>query len=293
MNKIYHKPILIAEIGCNHKGDLRIAKDLILSAAKSGANYAKFQIRDNKYLLGENYFKPHPVPENSYGKTYGEHRDKLEFTIKQHLELKNYCKKNNIGYSTSVWDLKSAEKVNKSKLSTSYIKVPSACNLDFELLNYLAEKYKGKIHISLGMTKNDEVRNIFNFLKKKKRLKDVVFYICTSDYPCNFNDLNLLEITKQKKNFNSKIDSIAFSGHHRGIAVDIAAYTLGARFIERHFTLDRSWKGTDHAASLEPGGLSKLARDLNNTYQSLNLKKKGILDSEKFQRKKLKKFIRI
>lgn len=128
MNKIYHKPILIAEIGCNHKGDLRIAKDLILSAARSGANYAKFQIRDNKYLLGENYFKPHPVPENSYGKTYGEHRDKLEFTIKQHLELKNYCKKNNIGYSTSVWDLKSAEKVNKSKLSTSYIKVPSACN---------------------------------------------------------------------------------------------------------------------------------------------------------------------
>ncbi len=293
MSKIYHKPILIAEIGCNHKGDLKIAKELILSAAKCGANYAKFQIRDNKYLLGKNYFKPHPVPENSYGKTYGEHRDKLEFTIKQHLKLKNFCKKNKIGYSTSVWDIKSAEKVNKSKLSTKYIKIPSACNLDFELLNYLAEKYKGHIHISLGMTKKNEVKKIFNFLNKKKRAKDVVFYTCTSDYPCNFSDLNLLEITKQKKNYDSKINSIAFSGHHNGIAVDVAAYTLGAKFIERHFTLDRSWKGTDHAASLEPSGLSKLARDLNHTYLSLNFKNREILNAEKFQRKKLKKFINI
>ena len=293
METLYHKPILIAEIGCNHKGNISVAKKLILAAAKAGAEYAKFQIRDNKYLLGKDYFLPHPVPENSYGKTYGEHRERLEFTINQHLILQNFCKKNKIKYSTSVWDVKSAEKVNRSKLSKDYIKIPSACNLDFELLNYLAEKYKGKIHISLGMTKNKEVNKIFNFLKKKKRNNDIIFYICTSDYPCDFKDLNLLELKKIKKKFKNKIYDFAFSGHHLGIAPDIAALTLGARYIERHFTLDRTWKGTDHAASLEPSGLAKLRRDLNNTFSALNFKQKEISDCENFQRNKLKKFVNI
>ena len=159
--------------------------------------------------------------------------------------------------------------------------------------NYLAEKYKGKIHISLGMTKNKEVNKIFNFLKKKKKNNDIIFYICTSDYPYDFKDLNLLELKKIKKKFKNKIYDFAFSGHHLGIAPDIAALTLGARYIERHFTLDRTWKGTDHAASLEPSGLAKLRRDLNNTFSALNFKQKEISDCENFQRNKLKKFVNI
>ena len=109
-------------------------------------------------------------------------------------QLMKFCKKNKIKYATSVWDLKSAEKVCKQKISPDYIKIPSACNLDFELLNHLCKHYKGKIHISLGMTTDKEVKKILSFLIKKKRNMDTVFYICTSDYPSDFNNLNLLEI---------------------------------------------------------------------------------------------------
>ena len=98
----------------------------------------------------------------------------------------------------------------------------------------------------------------------------------------------LLEILKIKEKFNKRVKDIGFSGHHLGIAVDIAAYTLGAKWIERHFTKDRTWKGTDHAASLEPAGLSKLTRDLKATYKSFNYKSQEILEIEKPQREKLK-----
>jgi N-acetylneuraminate synthase len=284
----FHKPKIIAEIGCNHKGDLDIAKEMIKQAAEAGADYVKFQKRDNKYLLKDKYNEPHPVKENSYGDTYGEHREYLEFSIKQHKHLYNFCKKNKIGYSTSVWEKNSALEMINSKLNLDFLKVPSACNLDFELLECLAKKFKKKIHVSLGMTTSSEVNKIFNFFKKFKREKDIVFYACTSDYPAKFEDLCLLEISNLKSKYQKKISSIAFSGHHLGIAVDIAAYILGASFIERHFTLDRTWKGTDHAASLETNGLQKLCRDVNNTFKSLKYKNGKILKNEFFQRRKLK-----
>ena len=282
------KPKIIAEIGCNHKGNLGIAKEMIKQAADAGVDYVKFQKRNNKYLLKDKYNDPHPVPENSYGKTYGEHREYLEFNIKQHKELYLTCKKFKIGYSTSVWEKKSALDMIKSKLKLDFLKVPSACNLDFELLECLAKGFKKKIHISLGMTTNSEVKKIFNFFKKYKREKDLVFYACTSDYPAKFDDLCLLEILSLKKKYEKKVSSIAFSGHHLGIAVDVAAFVLGASYIERHYTLDRSWKGTDHSASLETSGLTKLCRDINNTFKSLKYKNGKILKSELFQRKKLK-----
>jgi sialic acid synthase len=287
----YTKPIVIAEIGCNHKGDLNLAKKLIKSAAQCGADYAKFQKRDNRYLLKDDYFKPHPNPMNSYGSNYGEHREFLEFNIKQHKILFLECLKNKIKYSVSVWEKKSAEDIVKSKLKLDYVKVPSACNLDFELLEYLALKFKKKIHLSLGMTTAEETNKIYNFFKKHKREKDLIFYSCTSSYPSEFKDICLLEISKLKKKYGNKVDKISFSGHHKGIAVDVAAYTLGAVFIERHFTLDRTWKGTDHAASLEPDGLNKLVRDLGTIQLALKFKNK-ILGAEKYQRKKLKRFIK-
>ena len=290
MDKTYKKPILIAEIGCNHKGDLQIAKQMIEIAAQCGADYAKFQKRDNKFLLGDNFNKPHPVPENSYGKTYGKHRDYLEFSINQHKILQKHCIKNNIKYATSVWEAKSAEELIKSKIPLDFIKVPSACNLDFSLLKVLATKFKKDIHISLGMTTQKEISKIFNFFRKYKRQKKLIFYVCTSDYPSKFSDICLLEIPKLKKKYKNKIKNIAFSGHHLGISIDNVAFALGANIIERHFTLNRTWKGTDHAASLEPEGLRKLKRDLNNTYLSLQEKPKNkILNSEIFQRNKLKR----
>ncbi len=287
----YLKPIIVAEIGCNHQGDFNLAKKLISQAKISGANYVKFQKRDNKYLLGKKFSNPHPVPENSFGTSYGKHREYLEFNIKQHEKLYNFCKKVKVKYSTSVWDKKSAIAIIKSKIDLDFLKIPSACNLDFELLEIISSRFNKKIHISTGMTTKNEIDKIIDFFIKKKRNKDLVVYHCTSSYPANFEDVCLKDITNLIKIYGKDINSIGFSGHHKGIAVDISAYTLGARIIERHFTLDRSMKGTDHSASLEPTGLFKLCRDLNNTYKSLKSKNGKLLSSEKFQRKKLKRII--
>ncbi len=283
---LYSKPIVVAEIGCNHQGDILKAKELIKSAAKAGATYVKFQKRNNKYLLGKKFNSKHPVPENSFGNSYGLHREFLELSINEHYDLYKYCKKNNVKYATSVWEKKSAKSIIDSRINLDFIKVPSACNLDFELLEYLANNFKKKIHVSLGMTNRKEMESIFNFFKKKKRLKDLFFYACTSNYPADFDDIYLLDITYLQKKYGSDINGVGYSGHHLGIAIDNAAYTLGAKIIERHFTLDRTLKGTDHAASLEPTGLTKLCRDLNNTFFSLKLKVKP-KKNEISQRKKL------
>ena len=284
----YLKPFVIAEIGCNHKGDMDIAKRLIRTAAiYCEVDAVKFQKRCNRELLTpEQYNAPHPNPANSYGKTYGEHREFLEFTVEQHRELKEYCEEMNIVYSTSVWDLTSAKEI--ASLHPKFIKIPSACNNHYEMLEWLCDNYEGEIHISLGMTTHEEEEKLIQLFEKKGRNKDVVLYVCTSGYPVAFGDVCLLEITRVREMYENRVKRIGFSGHHLGTAVDIAAYTLGASVIERHYTLDRTWKGTDHAASLEPEGVRKLKRDLMATYEALHYKEKEILDVEAVQREKLK-----
>lgn len=283
----YQKPAVIAEIGCNHKGEMSIAKDLILEAKRCGASFAKFQKRNNKELLSEQkYNTPHPNSFNSYGATYGEHREFLEFNLQQHKELKDFCEENGIGYSTSVWDITSANEI--LTLNPQFIKVPSACNNHFGLLQILRDNYKGDVHVSLGMTTQKEEKELINFFKETNQNMRLVIYACTSGYPVSFEEVCLLEINKIVQSYPNQIKDIGFSGHHLGIAIDIAAYTLGANWIERHFTLDRTWKGTDHAASLEPPGLSRLVRDLAATQKALTYKEPDILPIELEQRHKLK-----
>ncbi len=284
----YKEPYVIAEIGCNHKGDMEIAKELIkVAKIFCKVDAVKFQKRNNKELLTESqYNAPHPNPVNAYGDTYGEHREFLEFSIDEHQELKNFCTEMEITYSTSVWDLTSAQEI--ASLQPDFIKIPSACNNHFEMLTWLCENYSGEIHISTGMTTKDEIGELVNFFTEKGRNQDLVIYNCTSGYPVPFEDVCLLEITRMKQLYEDKVKHIGFSGHHLGIAVDVAAFTLGANVVERHYTLDRTWKGTDHAASLEPSGLRKLKRDLSAVYQSLTYKEKDILDIEAVQREKLK-----
>lgn len=278
---------VVCEIGCNHMGSMDLAKDLALTASQCGATVIKFQKRNNRELLSEEeYATPHPVPENSYGETYGEHREFLEFDLSQHTKLKEYIESLGCIYSTSVWDLTSAKEI--SSLNPELIKIPSATNLKFDIHDFLASNYDGEIHISLGMTKRSEINKIIDFYVDNKRENDLVIYSCTSGYPVPFEDVCLLEIKNLIEKYSSKVKKIGFSGHHLGIAVDIAAMTLGAQIVERHFTLDRTWKGTDHAASLEPTGFKKLVRDLTNVSKSLEFKAKDILDIEEIQRKKLK-----
>lgn len=289
------RPIIIAEIGCNHKGDMDIAHKMIkllgvfkILNPESAIDIVKFQKRTNKELLSPaEYNAPHPHPENSYGATYGLHREALEFTKEQHALLKQWCEEEGLIYSTSTWDLTAAKEI--VALNPQLIKVPSACNLDFDMLGYLRDHYNGEIHLSFGMTSKEEEKRIVDFFKEKNRAKDLVIYACTSGYPVPFEDICLNEITRLKNTFEKDVKGIGFSGHHLGIAVDIAALALGAEYFERHFTLDRTWKGTDHAASLEPVGLQKLARDLRNTAKALTSKSEDILDIEKVQRKKLKR----
>ena len=278
----------IAEIGCNHKGSMDIAKELILLAKNSGADVAKFQKRNSKELLPETqYNAPHPNPINSYGKTYGEHREFLEFSKEEHKELMEYCTSKDILYSTSVWDVTSAKEI--SDLKPHLIKVPSASNTHYEMLEILRDEYDGDVHVSFGMTTKQEQEKLVKFFEEKKQAKNkLIIYSCTSGYPVPFEDVCLLEILKIKEQFKDRVKDIGFSGHHLGISIDIAAYTLGVSWIERHFTKDRTWKGTDHAASLEPAGFSKLTRDLKATYRALNYKNMEVLDIEKPQREKLK-----
>lgn len=285
---MYKRPCVIAEIGCNHRGDMETAKEMIRTAAfYCKADCVKFQKRCNRELLTEEqYNAPHPNPANSYGKTYGEHREFLEFSVEQHEELKKYCEEMGIGYGCSVWDLTSAKEI--ASLHPIWIKIPSACNNHLEMLEWLGKNFDGEIHISLGMTSRREEGQIVELFEKLGRNKDLVLYACTSGYPVPFDDVCLLEIRRIIESYGNRVKTVGFSGHHLGIAVDIAAYTLGADVIERHYTLDRTWKGTDHAASLEPEGIRKLKRNLLAVHQALNVKKKEILEIEEVQREKLK-----
>lgn len=284
----YNVPFVVAEIGCNHKGEMEIAKKMIeVAASFCEVDAVKFQKRCNRELLtAEQYKAPHPNPSNSYGATYGEHRDFLEFSLEQHKQLKEWCEQFGVEYSTSVWDLTSAKEI--ASLNPKFIKIPSASNCNYKMLEWLCNYYEGEIQISFGMTTRTEEESIIRLFEKNGRNKELTIFSCTSGYPVPFEDVCLLEISRLVDTYGSIVKRVGFSGHHLGIAIDIAAYTLGAEVIERHYTLDRTWKGTDHAASLEPDGVRKLRRNLLATHRALAYKKDEILDIEKEQREKLK-----
>ena len=284
----YVKPYVIAEAGCNHMGQMEIAHDLINTAAIfCKADAIKFQKRCPKKLLTpEQYNAPHPHPENSYGPTYGAHREFLEFTVEQHAQLKKWCEEVGITYSTSVWDMTSAKEI--ASLHPKFIKIPSACNNHYEMLDWLCENYEGEIQLSFGMTTHEEEEAVVQLFVRHGRAKDLILYNCTSGYPVPFKDVCLLEINRMREQYEGRVKAIGFSGHHLGIAVDVAAYTLGATYIERHYTLDRTWKGTDQAASLEPDGIRRLVRDLNAVHDALTYKSTEVLPIEQVQRDKLK-----
>ena len=270
---------VIAEIGCNHQGDINIAKELILQAKIAGVYAVKSQKRTVKeYLSKEQYNKPYEGP-NSFGKTYGEHREFLELAPSEHYELKKYAEKLGIKYFVSVWDLTALKQM--MEIDLPIIKIPSAL-LTHDKLLLEAKKYNKPIYISTGMSTISEIDHAVDLLKGA----DVTLFHTTSCYPCKFQNVYLKNITFLQERYNLPV---GFSGHHLGIAIDIAAAVLGAEIIERHFTLDRTMKGTDHAASLEPHGLHKLVRDLKALEQSMELwDRKKIIPCEQQSLQKLR-----
>ncbi len=269
---------VIAELGCNHGGDLRLAKRMMRQAQDCGADFAKFQKRTPSLMPRERYDAPYDNP-HSFGKTYGLHREALEFSPKQHEELWNYGRQIGIPYLTSVWDIQAFDDIRH--IPVDFLKIPSAVNEDWELLEHVARHWKRPVHISSGMTEDPKTLYLqWAELFGRERL---TLYACTSTYPAPMHEVKLGDLAR----IQEAGCEAGFSGHHNGIALDVAAAVLGARYIERHFTLDRTSKGTDHAASLEPEGLRKLCRDLAAVEAAMGLRE-GMLPGERAIAEKLK-----
>lgn len=253
---------VIAEIGHNHMGDLAVAKELFLSAKMCGVNAVKLQKRDNRALYTKALYNKPYDNRNSYGKTYGEHREYLEFGMDEYQELKRYAAEIGITFFSTAFDLPSADFL--CKLDMPAYKIASGDLKNIPLMVHVAQFGKPMI-ISTGGAAMADIQRAYDAIMPIN--PQLAILQCTSGYPAAFEELNLKVIQTFQERFPKAV--IGWSGHDNGIAMSVAAYVLGARIIEKHFTLNRANKGTDHAFSLEPIGLNKLVRDLRRTRISM------------------------
>lgn len=273
---------IIAEIGQNHQGEMEMAKRLIQVAAEAGVNAIKSQKRHTRTLLtDEEYDRPYASP-NAFGETYGEHRDALELSVEQHVELKAHAESLGVAYFVSPWDPVSAAQM--AEVGMPMFKVASASITDEDTVREMV-KANVPVIMSTGMSDEVEIDRCAEWLRGGAGTK--VMLHCTSTYPSEFNQLNLRYMGVLAEKYPDFI--IGFSGHHRGIAIDVGAVAMGAKVIERHFTLDRSLRGSDHAASLEVPGLQKLVRDIRAFEVSLGDGVKQVYEGEMPMREKLRR----
>ena len=275
---------IIAEIGHNHQGSLEKAKELFNEAKKAGADAVKLQKRDNKYLYTKDFYNTLYDNPNSYGRTYGEHREALEFDKKQYLSLIEHAKKIDIDFFATPFDFKSVDFLEE--LNMPFYKIASADLTNIPLQEYIAKTNKPIILSTGGGSFKDVERAVENILKINKNL--TVLH-CTAAYPAPIEDMNLAVISKYKKEFSGL--RVGLSDHENGIDAGVLAYMLGARVFEKHFTLNRANKGTDHSFSLEPEGLKKFVRNIKRIEIMLGSDKKNLLESEKKPLFKMKKSI--
>ncbi len=272
------KPFLIAEIGINHNGSLNLAKKLIQLAADSGFDAVKFQKREPNISTPED--QKHKLRQTPWGEiSYLEYKKKIEFGHREFREINKFCKKRKIIWFASAWDVPSQNFLKKYKLK--YNKVASAMLTNIELIKKIAEEKK-LTFISTGMSTLKDISKAIKIFKKKK-CKFVLMH-CVSTYPCPVENLNLSLIQTLKKKFKCEV---GYSGHESSVSPSIIAYMLGARYIERHITLDRSMWGTDQAASLSENGMKNLSNILNKSSLVLG---DGVKRLPKQERELLKKF---
>ena len=256
------KPYVIAEIGNNHGGSLEIGKEMIKAAKDCGANAVKFQRRNNKKLFTKEFYdSPYNSP-NSFATTYGLHRDFVEMKDEYYPILMEYAKDLKIDCFATPFEPDSLRFFET--LDMPYYKVASGDIFNLQMLKLFADIGKPVIISTGGCTMGD-IKRMVNFLNDQN-FYNYTLLQCTASYPCEFDSMDLDVITQMRKEFPNTV--IGLSDHNRGIALPIYAYAIGARIIERHFTLDRTQKGTDHAFSLEPTGLKKMCRDLNACFIS-------------------------
>lgn len=246
---------VIAEIGHNHQGSIETAKQMFRVAKDCGANAVKLQKRNNRSLYTKSFYDKPYENKNSYGKTYGEHREALELGSDEYLELKAYAKEIDITFFATAFDFKSADFL--FELDMPAYKIASGDLKNTPLLHHIA-KFQKPMIVSTGGGTLEDIKRAYD--KVMPINSQLCFLQCTAGYPAEFEELNLSVISSLRQKFPDLI--IGLSSHDNGIAMPLAAYMLGARVIEKHFTLNHTWKGTDHAFSLEPEGLRKMVRDL-------------------------------
>jgi len=262
---------IIGEIGINHNGSIEIAKKLIDGAAAAGCDAVKFQKRTPELCVpSDQWYIERDTP---WGRmTYIEYRHKIEFKEKEYAIIDKYCKEKNIHWFASSWD---EEAVNfLERFDPVCYKLASASLTD----NYLLKKVKSTgrpMMLSTGMSTLEEIDKAITIIGTD----NLMLAQSTSSYPCNLEELNI-KVVSTFKNRYSDIP-IGYSGHETGLAPTLAAVALGAKFVERHITLDRAMWGTDQAASVEMVGMSRLVKDIRDIEKALGDGIKKVYNSEK------------
>ena len=274
-----HPAYIIAEVGINHNGDLRIAKQIIDAAVHAGADAVKFQKRAPEVSTPPEQQKQ--MRDTPWGYiSYLEYRHKVEFNESQYRELDAYCREKGIPWMVSVWDEPSVEFMEK--FDTPAYKVPSASLTDYGLIRK-ARATGRPVILSSGMSTMEQVRKGVEVAGEK----DLVLMHCTSTYPCEPEELNLRMVGTLREEFARL--PIGYSGHEVGLVPSAVAVALGACMVERHITLDRAMWGSDQAASVEPGGFERLVKYIRVTEASLGDGVKQVYESEKASMKKLRR----
>lgn len=269
---------IVAEIGINHNGNLEVAKRLIDAAKAAGCNGVKFQKRTPKLCVPPNQKKK--MRETPWGYiSYLEYRKKIEFGLKEYQEIDRYCKRCGIAWFASCWDKPSIDFMEQ--FNPVCFKVPSAMLTDANLLAHF-RKTARPIILSTGMSTMEQIKSAVNLLGTD----DLILNHCTSTYPCPPEELNLNMIRTLMQTFDCPI---GYSGHEVGLPTTVAAVALGARYIERHITLDRAMWGSDQAASVEPSGFLRLIKYIRVVEAALGDGVKKVYDSERPVMQKLRR----
>ena len=271
----------IAEIGINHNGDMKICKELIDLAVSAGCDAVKFQKRDIETVYSKKLLDSHR--ESPWGKTQRDQKMGLEFNKEQYQEIDNYCKKKNINWFASAWDLKSQKFLRE--FDCKFNKIASAMLVNQELLKMVSEEKKHTF-ISTGLSTLNDIEKAVNIFRDNNCPFELMH--CVSTYPMKDTDANLRTIFTLKEKF--KCD-VGYSGHETGLTISYAAAALGVSSLERHITLNRAMYGSDQAASLAPPGLKKIVPEIRKIEKALGDGIKRILEDEIPIAKKLREHL--
>ena len=273
---------VIAEIGHNHQGDVEKAKALVHAAEACGVDAVKLQKRDNRRLFTQAFYDSPYDNENSFGATYGEHREALELQKGEWFELSRYTREEGLAFIAAAFDEPSADFL--AELGVDAFKFASGDLLNVPFLRYVA-RFGTPLFLSTGGGTLEDVDRAVDAVATIN--PNLCVLHCTASYPAEVEDLNLLVISKLRERYPELV--IGLSDHHNGIAMAPVAYMLGARAFEKHFTLNHAWKGTDHAYSLMPDGMRRFVRDLRRVPVALGDGEKRRFPSEERPLKKMGK----